>query len=101
MFSIPPARALSIKPSMISCAAETIACAPEPQTRFTVIAGTSTGMPPPMAACLAGFIFVPAWITLPITTVPISAAGSPDRSSTARTTAAPSCGAGVVFSVPP
>ena len=34
----------------ISCAAETIACAPEPQTRFTVIAGTDTGRPPPTAA---------------------------------------------------
>ena len=32
-----------------SCAVETIACAPEPHTRFTVIAGTVTGRP----ACTA------------------------------------------------
>ena len=35
-----------------------MACAPEPQTRLTVIAGTSTGMPPPIAACRAGFILI-------------------------------------------
>jgi hypothetical protein len=28
----------------------TMACAPEPQTRFTVIAGTDTGKPPPIEA---------------------------------------------------
>src|SRR4029079_18260972 len=61
MFSMPPATALSMKPSMISCAALAIACAPEPQTRFTVIAGTSTGTPPLIAACRAGFILLPAW----------------------------------------
>src|SRR6059036_1313047 len=51
MFSIPPAMALSRLPSQISCAADAIACAPEPQTRLTVIAGTATGMPPLIAAC--------------------------------------------------
>ena len=40
MFSMPPATALSMKPSITSCAALAIACAPEPQTRLTVIAGT-------------------------------------------------------------
>ena len=45
MFSMPPATATSTLPSRISCAAETIACAPEPQTRLTVIAGTVTGSP--------------------------------------------------------
>src|SRR5216683_631170 len=43
MFSMPPANATSTLPSKISCAAETMAWAPEPQTRFTVIAGTETG----------------------------------------------------------
>src|SRR5262252_2995942 len=33
MFSIPPATAASMLPSAISCAAETIACAPDRQTR--------------------------------------------------------------------
>jgi hypothetical protein len=45
MFSMPPATALSNMPSMISCAAEAMPCAPEPQTRLTVMAGTSTGIP--------------------------------------------------------
>ena len=86
MFSMPPAIALS-KPSITSWRAEAIACAPEPHTRLTVIAGTSTGTPPPIAACRAGFILLPAWITLPIATVPISAPARPDRASTARTPA--------------
>jgi hypothetical protein len=42
---MPPATAASTAPRRISCAADTIACAPEPQTRFTVIAGTDTGSP--------------------------------------------------------
>ena len=75
MFSMPPAMAPSVKPSQISCAAVAIAWAPEPQTRLTVIAGTSTGTPPSMAAWRAGFILLPAWITLPMTTVPIFAGG--------------------------
>ena len=41
MFSMPPAIAASMSPSQISCAAEAIACAPEPQTRLTVSAGTA------------------------------------------------------------
>ena len=101
MFSIPPAMALLMKPSITSCAAATIACAPEPQTRFTVIARTLTGTPPPIAACRAGFIFVPAWITLPITTVSASPGASFARSIVARTTTAPRSAAGVSFSVPP
>ena len=68
MFSIPPATAVSSRPSQISLAAVAIAWAPEPQTRLTVIAGTSTGMPPPTAAWRAGFILLPAWMTFPMTT---------------------------------
>ena len=101
MFSMPPATALSMKPSMISCAALAIACAPEPQTRLTVIAGTSTGTPPWMAACRAGFILLPAWTTLPMTTVFTSPGGNFARSSAARTTTAPRSVAGVSLSVPP
>ena len=69
MFSMPPATATSTLPSRISCAAETIACAPEPQTRLTVIAGTVTGRPAWTPACRAGFILLPACTTLPMTTV--------------------------------
>src|SRR6516164_7755346 len=56
MFSIPPATAVSTVPDMISWDAEMIACAPEPQTRFTVIPGTETGNPAWITAWRAGFI---------------------------------------------
>jgi hypothetical protein len=39
------ARKTSILPSAISCAADTMACAPEPQTRLTVSGGVVTGSP--------------------------------------------------------
>ena len=64
------------------------------------MAGTDTGTPPPIAAWRAGFILLPAWMTLPMTTLPIAAASSPDRFSVSRTTAAPRSGAGIVFSEP-
>ena len=85
---------------MISCAAVTIACAPEPQTRLTVIAGTSTGTPPSIAACRAGFILLPAWMTLPITTVPTSLPATLARSRQALIAVAPKSTAGVSLSVP-
>ncbi len=100
MFSMPPAIAASASPSQISCAAEAIACAPEPQTRLTVIAGTATGTPPLIAACRAGFMRLPAWMTLPITTLPTRAGSMPERRTVSRTTAAPSSVAGVAFNVP-
>src|SRR5262249_658566 len=43
MFSMPPATATLILLGEISCAAETMACAPEPQTRLTVSAGIHLG----------------------------------------------------------
>src|SRR5512139_1806401 len=101
MFSMPPAIALLVKPSITSCAALAIAWAPEPQTRFTVRAGTSTGTPPLMAAWRAEFILLPAWITLPITTVSMSPPVSFARSSVARIATAPRSAAGISFSVPP
>ena len=53
MFSAPPASAVSASPSMIVCAAPTIACRPLPHSRFTVTAGVSCGRPPLMAATRA------------------------------------------------
>jgi hypothetical protein len=38
---------------MIDCAAETMACKPEPHSRLTVWAGLSLGRPAPMAAMRA------------------------------------------------
>ena len=100
MFSMPPATALSSMPSMTSCAADAIPCAPEPHTRFIVMAGTSTGMPPWTADWRAGFILLPAWITLPITTVPTFAGSSFERVSTALMATAPRSGADTVFRLP-
>src|SRR5258708_25901701 len=100
MFSRPPATALAISPDIICWEGVTIACAPEPQTRFTVIAGTDTGTPPLTAACWAAFILLPAWITLPITTLPTAAASSPARRKVSRTTTAPRSAAGIVLSDP-
>ncbi len=65
MLSMPPAMTQSAWPSAISIAALAIAWAPEPQTRLTVIAGAASGRPPFSAACRAGFIRAPAWITSP------------------------------------
>src|SRR5215831_8607188 len=101
MFSMPPATATSMLPSAISCAAETMACAPEPQTRLTVSAGTVTGSPAWMAACRAGFILVPACTTLPMTTVSTSSARSFARATAAPIATAPRLGAGISLSVPP
>jgi hypothetical protein len=54
MFSMPPAIVQLAMPLQISMAALATAWAPEPQTRLTVRAGTSTGSPPPMPAWRAG-----------------------------------------------
>src|SRR6516164_6804299 len=94
MFSMPPATAALMLPSAISCAAETIACAPEPQTRLTVSAGTVTGRLAWTAACRAGFILVPACTTLPMTTVSTSSGFSPARLTAAPIATGPRAGAG-------
>ena len=78
----------------------TTACAPEPQTRLTVIAGTRHRKAAADRRLAAGFIRLPAWMTLPITTEPTAAGSSPERRSVSRTTAAPSSVAGVSLSDP-
>ena len=100
MFSMPPPMAQSMKPAMISAAALAIPWAPEPHTRFTVIAGTDTGRPAWIAAWRAGFILLPAWMTLPMTTESMRSGVSPARFTTSRRTAAPSSAAGTPFSAP-
>src|ERR1700754_4813374 len=98
---MPPATATSPKPSQISCAADTTACAPEPHTRLTVCDGTDTGTPPAIAAWRAGFILLPACTTLPITTEPSLFASTPLRRTASRTTSAPRSVAGTSLSAPP
>ncbi len=48
--SAPPASANSASPMASACRHETIACAPEPQSRLTFIAGVVSGMPASIAA---------------------------------------------------
>ena len=50
MDSIPPAAAISSSPARIIWSAIAIAESPDKQTLFTVIAGTSLGIPAPTAA---------------------------------------------------
>src|SRR5215831_18341649 len=101
MFSMPPATATLMLPREISCAAETMACAPEPQTRLTLSAGIVTGSPAWTAACRAGFIFVPACTTLPMTTASTSSGRSFARATAAPIATAPRVGAGTSLRLPP
>src|ERR1700752_2218617 len=97
---MPPAAATSILPSRISCATETMACAPEPQTRLTVIAGVVTGNPAWTPAWRAGFFFSPACTTFPMTTVSTSSGRIPARATAPPIAAAPSAGAGTSLRLP-
>src|SRR3984893_15489203 len=101
MFSMPPATATLMLPSKISCAAETTACTPEPQTRLTVIAGVVTGSPACTAACRAGFILAPACTTLPMAIVSISSGRSPARLTAPAIATAPRLAAGTSLRLPP
>src|SRR6202162_1592222 len=101
MFSMPPATATSMLPSAISCAAETMACAPDPQTRLTVSAGVDTGSPAWMAAWRAGFILLPACTTLPMTIVSPPSGRPPRRAPAAPVWAAPRSAAGTSLRLPP
>src|SRR5215831_15589649 len=101
MFSMPPATATLMLPREISWAAETMACAPEPQTRLTVSAGVVTGSPAWTAAWRAGFILVPAWTTLPMTTVSTSSGRMFARVTAAVIATEPRVGAGTSLSEPP
>ena len=68
MFSIPPAITTSLSPKAIDWAACIILFIPDEQTLFTVVHGTSSGIPAFNAACLAGAWPTPAWTTWPINT---------------------------------
>src|SRR5215204_2606812 len=87
---------------MTSWAAETIACSPDPHSRFRVKAGVSTGRPPLIVATRDRYMSrVSVWITLPNTTCPTSAGSTPDRLTASRTTAAPRSAGGMSFRLPP
>ena len=55
MASIPPASTIFASSVWIICAAETIACIPDPHSRFTVSAGVSIGNPARNPTCRAPY----------------------------------------------
>ncbi len=64
--SAPPATQTSASPAAIARAAEQIASMPEPQSRFTVAPGTSTGRPASRTPILATLrLSSPAWLAAP------------------------------------
>src|SRR5215216_4886369 len=101
MFSTPPARTTSASPSAISCAAETMACRPEPHILLRVIPGTSTGSPLFMPTCRPGFMPWPAERMLPTITWSTCSPSTPERERTSCPTVAPRSVAGTSLSTPP
>jgi hypothetical protein len=77
MLSTPPATKRSPSPARTACAALTAAWSPEPQSRFTVWPGISTGRPASSAAIRATFrLSSPAWLAQPKITSSIRSTGS-------------------------
>src|ERR1700733_2724407 len=102
MLSTPPPSAISVSPSMMVCAADTIACKPEPHSRFSESAGASFVTPAFIAATHAMYMsFGSVWITLPNTTCPTSSPATPARDSASRTTWAPRSVGATSFNPPP
>src|SRR5215210_937610 len=102
MFSAPPARAILDSSSFMPWAHETTACSPEPQSRFSVRAGASTGTPASRATWRARY-GAPSWlwITFPITTLSTFAGSRPDRSNAPLAAATPKPCAETSFKPPP
>src|SRR6266542_6639042 len=100
--SAPPATAASASPSLMACAADTIACNPLPHSRLTLNAGVSTGRPPFTAATRPRYMSrTSVWMTLPNTACPTSTGSTPDRATTSLTTVAARSHGGTSFSPPP
>ncbi len=82
MCSTPPATTNCAEPASTACAPKFTACRPEPQKRFTVVPGTSTGNP---AASTAPRAMLnpcsPTCVTQPMITSSTSLACTPARSS--------------------
>src|SRR6476659_6050546 len=102
MFSTPPATNASPSPALIACAALAIACSPEPQRRFTVCPGTSTGKPASNAAIRATLrLSSPAWFVHPRITSSRRAGSNETRSTAPRTATAARSSARTSASAPP
>src|SRR5262244_2676967 len=90
---MPPATTIELFSVWIACAASATAFNPEPQTLLTVMAPTSGGSPPKIAAWRAGFCPSPAETTLPMMHSSTCLGSRLARFTASRTTIAPSCGA--------
>ena len=102
MLSAPPASAKSASPIASAWTQETIAWAPEPQRRFTFIAGALSGTPASIAAARLRYMSRGSvLITWPKTTCPICPPSTPERSSAAFAAAAASLMGGVPARLPP
>ncbi len=78
--STPPATATSQSPSLMACAADTIACSPLPHSRFSVNAGVCTPSPPLTAATRPRYMSrTSVWITWPKTAWPTASGSTPAR----------------------
>ena len=100
--SAPAPTTQSVSPSRMCCAADTIACRPLPQRRFTVRQGVPTGSPASIAATRDTYMSrASPWITLPTTTWPTSAGSTFARATDSLMTAAPSAVGATSFSAPP
>src|SRR5215471_12776176 len=100
--SAPPATATSQSPSMMACAADTIACRPLPHRRLRVRAGVPTGRPPLTAATRDRYMSrASVWITFPNTACPTSDGSIPARLTASRTTVAARSHGGTEARPPP
>src|SRR5438309_9395178 len=82
MCSTPPANTSCAAPLTTACAPKFTACSPEPQNRFTVVPGTSTGRPAASTAPRAMFMpCSPTCVTHPMITSSTSSGLTPARSS--------------------
>src|SRR5659263_655190 len=100
MFSVPPTRYSSPSPALMAAAAMASADALDAQTRLTVMAGTSSGMPAFSSAWRAVFWPRPAWMTLPNMTSSSCSPLTPARLSASVIAIAPSSTAGVLAKPP-
>ncbi len=102
MLSAPAPIAMSVSPSRMLCAADTIACSPDPHSRLSVKAGASFVTPALIAQTRARYMSLASvWMTLPNTTCPTSSPATSARTSASRTTWAPISVGGTSFSPPP
>src|SRR5688572_30327054 len=101
MLSVPPATTISASAHFTACAASITAFSPDPQTLFTVWAGTESGMPARMEAWRAGFMPRPAWRMQPRITSSTWSGRTEARRTASLTATAPRSTADTSLKAPP